>query len=225
LWVYGQSNAVSPANSDTLVFSATGHVWVNDYYCDRVGPGDETTAACYFGTEMVQPTRDQRLRSNQTWIILGDLLYSLTGRAVRVHQYASGAKNTAQLWSDSLFRHGKAALRAHPGICAALWIQGESETDIPVEETHWFMRSIVDTTRVIRRELPWFVALDAGGRSAQTQLIAQGLVSRGPDIDSLRANRPDLFTQPTPDEFAGAGHQAHAAIWLNVLRVAKVCGL
>lgn len=221
LWVYGQSNGVSPANDKTPVFSTTGHVWVNDYYCER--PSGQYS--CYFGTEMVQPLAGKTIRSNQTWMLLGDSLYRLTGRDVYIHQYASGGKITAQLHHDELFRHGKAALKAHPNICAALWIQGEAEVNIPVSQTVWFMKSIVDTTRAIHPGLPWFVALDAGGRPAQQQLIASGLVKQGPDIDALRSSNPELFDRGTRHEFEGEGHTVHARVWLDVLRQAKVCGL
>ena len=96
-----------------------------------------------------------------------------------------------------------------------VWVQGESEGTIPADSTYRNMRRLIDTLRAIRSGLPRLVAIDRA-REAQLRLAAEGVVVRGPDIDSLRLT-PHYF-QSDLAEFSGPGFQAHANAWLSLVR-------
>lgn len=211
LLVSGQSNAVSPSNEDTPIYSATGHVWVNDYYCER-----SSDDPCWGGMEMIVPIKGHTIHANQVWIILGDELFKMTGRDVYIYNIASGGRATDFFLSNYWLPQFKNILATKPDICANLWIQGESEEGYSTQQTYNNMHMIVDTSRTIHPALPWFVALDAFAREAQQRLITEGIVYKGADIDLLRAT-PSYF-QDNLLEFKGEGHRAHAFAWLEVLQ-------
>lgn len=211
LLIDGQSNAVSPANGAANLYPTTGHVSLNDYYCDW-SPGN----ICYQGTNMVQPTRERSIQSSQAWMLLGDALYRETGRDVIIYNVARGGRTTGLLLTAESFPAVKAAVALHPRICAVLWVQGEAEVNVPTQETYTNMRTMINETRARHPGLTWFVALDSYARAAQMRLITEGVVRRGPDIDSLRVN-PAYF-EPSGIEFKGQGFQAHADSWLSVIQ-------
>lgn len=212
LLVSGQSNAISGTNGQMPFYSVTGHVLVNDFNCEWA-TGEAT---CYGGMDMVVPTKEHAIHSNQTWILLGDELYKRTGRDVYIYTVARGGSHTSDFIRDndwlSLFKN---TLSVKPNICANLWIQGESEKGYATQDTYANMRMLIDASRSVHPSLTWFVALDAYAREAQQQLIAEGIVRQGVDIDLLRAT-PSFFDKSLI-EFLNDGHRAHALAWIDIL--------
>lgn len=206
--IHGQSNGVSPANSAAWMTSSSGRVSVTDYYCEW----ETGVKTCGGGQVLVQPTATKTIRANQAWIALGDSLVARTGRDVIFYNLAVGGSTTAQLRADSIAL--RTLVSSHPGICAVFWIQGESEQNIPPQTTVANIKALIDISREQRPTLPWAVALNGPARVAQLTLIGEGVVQRGPDIDSLRAI-PGYF-EASGAEFEGsAGHRAHATAWLT----------
>lgn len=211
LLIHGQSNGVSPANGSVPRVPRSARVWVSDYYCEV----PDGVKRCSMGTDMVQPSPAASIRSNQAWIVLADELSAMTGREVRIYNVAQGGSATAYLASEAQLVPARAAVRDHPNLCAVLWIQGESESNVPVEQTVANMQTIITATRAEHPSLRWIVAPDSYARIAQMRLIEQGVVLRGPDIDSLRTN--PLYFEEGYGEFIGSGIDAHARAWLTTV--------
>lgn len=214
--VFGQSNAVSPANGQILRYSITGMVSVNDYYCDG-GDAYSNPPKCFEGMAMVTPSERFPIRSNQTWLILGDMLYGLTGRATIFYNTARGGSSTQQLLDRGEFENTLSVLRAHPEIKFLIWNQGEAETDPTGNESYSNLKYMIERTKGIRPDLIWVIALNSNGRMAQERLISEGLALQGPDIDLVRRRQSIELNNPSI-EFEGQGHEFHAQAWFEVLK-------
>ena len=221
LLIAGQSNAVSDANGAAPLYSTTGRVYINDFYCEYATGKHE----CRGGMDMVVPTQGHALTSSQAWILLGDELHKLTGRDVYIYNLARGGQSTDFFikkdsgWLDMF----KSFLATKPKTCAILWIQGESEQGFATQETYDNMRVMIDTSRAIHPSLPWYVALDSWARAAQQRLINDRVASQGADIDLLRTT-PSYFDS-SQVEFIGNGQLPHALAWLTILQQPIIQGM
>jgi hypothetical protein len=224
--ISGQSNAVSATNNidppSPAVFSETGQVYLTHTR------GDEL----FFRRV---PTMDRPSTGSAAWVYLGDLIAKLTGRSVHIINAAHG--NTSSVGYQSSY---SAELLLAVSVYKpefVIWIQGESDTEIELQESRAAMRSIIDSTRKVVPNLRWFVALNGYAHNAnyypeslkmpirrvQQELIDDGTVRAGVDIDLLRSTHPEYFEAmriqgfPGP-EFIRDGIRRHAEAWFEIVK-------
>ena len=211
----GQSNATSLAQFCPLGYSRTGRVWVEDVYDDH-GHGR---------FELVLPTREKPVKSNISWLHLGDALIE-SGKYDKVIILNRGMPG----WSSTKIRGNAGWIREAQdkyGPVAWCWIQGESDyhDSIPTEVTYENMKEIIKAVGG-----RWFVALNATWDEshvkpwlgtpervikAQRQIIEEGYALQGPDLMPLKLN--PLYAEDGGAEFIGEGLRKHGEAWLEVL--------
>ncbi len=191
VWIVaGQSNGVSPCFDHTPFTSQK--VWVTDF----------------------NQTQDplSLFQSSTTSIAFGLAFEQLSQNPVAIVNIAVGSTSTRD-WLI-LMKQFQVLTRHH--VKGVLWVQGENDEhlQIPASETYDNMVKIVEYSRQIQPNLPWFVALDKA-RVAQQALIDQGVVFQGPDVDALRdiPNTTDIELI----HFAGQGLDLFAQAWVQAL--------
>lgn len=201
--VFGQSNAVSSGGG---VYSAIGTVQVTDYYCEY------STTPCIEGQNLVSPVKDSPLKSNQAWIILGDILYGYLGHKVIFYNTAHDGYSTQQLIDNGELDKTLVNLRRHPEIQTLIYVQGESERYLTPEQSYQNLKYMIEQTQGVNPKLQWVLNLNWFEREAQERIVNEHLALRGVDMDALR-----LQTGAATD-FAGYPQmQAMAKAWADVL--------
>lgn len=201
--VAGQSNAealaVTPADN---TYSVTGNV-----------------SMVYHGASEVTPTQANPTSNSITWIKLGDLIASQSGRHVKIVNVAIGSTNSDQ-WANTYVHYITDAIsQYHPDLI--IWVQGENDTyaSFPTAQTYANYKAILDQVGGTH----FYCAIDGfmpgmdrqPVRNAQQQVIAEGRARQGVDVDALR-NTPSNM-EWTGIHFAGTGYMAHAQAWFNIL--------
>ena len=216
LLIAGQSNGTSPANNHPPHYSSTGKVYVEDFYNDH-GKGAH---------HLVLPTEENPVRSNISWIYLGDRLVKEMGfEKVTIANRGMPGKNSTYIKD----RIGliQTATREYPWFDFMLWIQGESDYHdmMTTQETYENMRFIM--TRIPGR---WFVAevttrdqsndkpyLGSINRvlNAQRAIIRDGFAEQGPDLMPLKES--NVFADTDGGEFEGLRLKKHADMCFDIL--------
>lgn len=220
LLVAGQSNAVQPLNGASPTYSWTGQVYVL-YKHENIVPVPTV------------PTQSAPFQHNKAWVGLGDYIYNRIHKPVYIINVAFGNTSTTQ-WQQYIPELRDAVREWKPD--AVLWVQGESDlaNGVTYDDAYQNMKNIINASRAEMPLLQWFVALDgaiahpeyreqSAVRRAQRQLINNGSVNEGPDIDKLRWEHPSFFSEmngnPPQAEFIGnSGHSGHADAWWEIIR-------
>lgn len=213
--VTGQSNGASPAQDHPPYWSQTGRVWVEDFYSDHGA-----------GRGLVLPTMDKPVRSNVSWLYMGDELVRRFGfqKVTIINRSCPGSnsRRILEAYSDWIADGQRAH---HPDF--VLWIQGESDyhDNFPTDETVFNMTAIIQkaggrwiVARNACRDLssgkPWLGSPERV-LNAQRRVIRSGLAVQGPDLQPLKND--DRYADVEGAEFFGEGLRAHGLAWFNVL--------
>lgn len=222
--IAGQSNGVSDtANifpAANKVYSESGRVKVTHSF------SGETVDSI--------PTKEKPCRYSAAWIHLGDQIAMLRNRDVHIINVSHGNTSTRN-WQQYIPELESVVKHYNPDM--VIWVQGESDRmeQIPYEESLSNMRKIIECSRKKNPYLKWFVALDGfvpdndfnlweseGVRRAQRQLIREGCVKEGPDIDAMRFRNWNWFEPVSGNPYPGAefiydGLEEHANSWAKII--------
>lgn len=219
--IAGQSNGVAPSMYSTDdSFSETGKVAI---------------ATDWDGTLPVVPDEENKRQDSATWLRFGDHIARWTGREVKVINVAIGATMSSQ-WASTYYTHITEGIQNwNPAFI--LWIQGEQDVlgipsvaaPLTQQQTYDNYRTIMNYVRAVDPDVPFYCALDGllqawsgvplannTARLAQAQIIAEGHMLQGVDIDLMRTVHPELF-EPAIIHFTGHGFDYHAQQWINLL--------
>lgn len=203
--ISGQSNGVSPSPRMPVV-SSTRRVYLTHSF------GKESF-------EHRAPTRFHPALYSAAWVYLGDMLVRATGRDVHIVNTSHGntsSINYLELYGAELTH---AIGRYKPDV--VLWIQGESDSYLSERDSEMALLSLVKLSKALH-DCHWFTALDSYARPAQQQLVDDGVIYRGVDLDLLRDKHPDWFERGGQAEFLPEHLRDHATAWWTVL---QTCGL
>lgn len=210
----GQSNAAQSVHAPaTPVYSVTGMVQILF----------EKEGIC---PKFTTPTKEAPFYHSAAWVRLGDMIAAQTGKPVRIIVLGYGNTSTRR-WLIHLAELEDAVRRYKPS--KILWVQGESDKfeGITPGEAYSNMTKIIQASRKYGNP-EWYVNLnglcpdpfrrnDMAVRMAQYQLMTEGTVKRGPDIDHMRYVSPHMFEDSAAHFRGDEGHDAHARAWFNTV--------
>ncbi len=250
LVVAGQSNGTSSTNNRMpKVYSRTEKVCIHHSF-----PVDTPTENVDAIPVKGMPGTGQcgPLDNSASWIFLGDMIQERFPnkwdiiKFVNISQGGSTSKDwvlNPPNWCNRLQTHVD-----NFNADAVLWVQGESDKNLPgtesVNDRISYMTQIITAARTAsgKERIPFFVALDGwatdGGwgttsaqieampiRQAQRGIMNSRIAWLGPDIDEMRYQTPrnnwfqGLSGNPYPGaEFEGLGLIAHAEAWFKVMK-------
>lgn len=176
-------------------------------------------------------------KSGSIWSLVGDRLNKALNMPIGFMCLGVGGASVKQ-WNPENYRNKvkdkqlygrfkKYVPLLHPyGFRAVLWHQGETDRVSRKNVYYQNLKNVISGFKQDFGSTPWMVAIvgnqwmniayGKGCRTAQKQIIAEGLALRGPDTDTL--GKKFRLMEGKSSHFNQRGLEAHAALWSKAIK-------